>query len=158
MIRTLLIGDVHREEFRDAHEAIRAESTLATAAGVDQAAAVLASGEFVPEVIVIAQARPGEFSADQVDRLRRLAPLARVLGLLGSWCEGEARSGHPWPGVTRVYWHDWLPHWQQEVQRAAPGECPAWGLPVTATAAERLLHALDARGEQRGGVIAISTL
>ena len=50
-----------------------------------------------PDVIVVAQAFPGQFSHQAIDRLRRLAPLARMVGLMGSWCEGEMRTGSPWP-------------------------------------------------------------
>ncbi len=53
------------------------------------AAEALAEGEVVPDVIVVAQAFPGQFSHEAIDRLRRLAPLARWSGLMGSWCEGE---------------------------------------------------------------------
>src|SRR5262245_51191431 len=63
-----------------------------------------------PELIVLTQSRPGEVSCEAVDRLRSAAPLSRLVGLLGSWCEGEVRSGHPWPAVERVYWHQW-PAW-----------------------------------------------
>ena len=146
-ITTLLVGDCERGEFREACEAMRSQSLVVAVPDMDQAARALASGDLLPEVIVIAQARPGEFTADQVDRLRRLSPLARVLGLLGSWCEGEVRTGHPWPGVVRVYWYDWLPWWKQALEKVRKGECPAWGLPVTANDRDRLLQAFETSPE-----------
>ena len=81
----------------------------------EKAEAILAAGRFVPDVIVVAQAFPGQFSLDEIDRIRGLAPLARLLGLLGSWCEGEVRTGLPWPAVIRIplsgsfyqYFHWW---------------------------------------------------
>ncbi|MEN6449019.1 MAG: hypothetical protein ABFC96_00880, partial [Thermoguttaceae bacterium] len=88
---------------------------------------------------VIAQRRPGEFSHDAIDRLRRLAPLARILGLMGSWCEGEMRSGSPWPATARLYWHQWPVRSEQQFARLANGELTAWSLPITATDEERLL-------------------
>ena len=156
-ITTLLVGDCERAEFREARETMRAESVVVAVPDMDRAARALASGDLVPEVIVIAQARPGAFTADQVDRLLHLAPLARVLGLLGSWCEGEVRTGHPWPGVVRVYWYDWLPRWKQALEKVRKGECPAWGLPVTASDRDRLLQALETSPESRQGSIAVCT-
>jgi hypothetical protein len=44
----------------------------------------LAGGETPADLIVVAQTVPGEFPAERVDSLRRLAPLARVVALLGS--------------------------------------------------------------------------
>jgi hypothetical protein len=122
---------------------------------IESAAELLASGEFTPEVIVVAQAYPGQFSHGAIDRLRRLAPLARVLGLMGSWCEGEMRSGQPWPGAIRIYWHQWPARCGQELGRLAQGACPAWGLPVTASEEERLLAEADAAWPPRQGLIAI---
>jgi CheY-like chemotaxis protein len=62
-----------------------------------------------------------------------------MIALLGSWCEGEMRSGQPWPTVLRVYWHQALSRLGREVRRLAAGDCTSWGLPLTATEEERLL-------------------
>lgn len=58
------------------------------------------------QIIAICQARPGRFHQDQIESLHRRAPLARLIAILGSWCEGEVRSGQPWHGVERVYWYN----------------------------------------------------
>ena len=89
--------------------------------------------------MVVAQAFPGEFSNQAIDRLRRLAPLARVLGLMGSWCEGEMRSGSPWPATVRTYWHQWPARCNRQLRRLTMGESCSWALPATATEEERLL-------------------
>jgi hypothetical protein len=62
-----------------------------------------------------------------------------MIALLGSWCEGEMRSGQPWPTVLRVYWHQALSRLGREVRRLTAGDRTAWGLPLTATEEERLL-------------------
>jgi len=154
-ISVLLVGNTDRPEFRQARASLDASGRVLSTAGAESAAGVLAGGQFVPDVIVIAQAYPGQFSAAQIDRLRRLAPLARLLALLGSWCEGEMRTGQPWPAVIRVYWHEWPPRWHRELERLRQGLCPAWGLPVTATEEERLLASADDPLPQRQGRIAI---
>jgi CheY-like chemotaxis protein len=112
-------------------------------------------------VIVVAQALPGQFSHQAIDRLRRLAPLARVVGLMGSWCEGEMRTGAPWPGVVRTYWHQWAARCGRQFCRMAHGECCSWSLPPTATEEERLLADMNllpkgARTERCRGLVVIS--
>ncbi|MFW6124996.1 MAG: hypothetical protein ACOC46_02510, partial [Pirellulales bacterium] len=107
LLSILLVGDHHREEFRDAVDDLPRHGTVRRAADVKAAVAMIAGGEVSPDVLVLAQALADQFPAEAVERLRARAPLARVVGLLGSWCEGEMRSGHPWPAALRVYWHQW---------------------------------------------------
>ncbi len=154
-ISTFIIGDIDRPEFCGARATLQSLGRVSCFAAVESAAEALAAGEILPHVIVFAQAFPGQVSHQAVDRLRRLAPLGRVLGLLGSWCEGETRSGHPWPAAVRIYWHQWNVHVQRELQRLAQGQCPSWGLPVTATEEERLLQSAAHIPPRRRGLIAI---
>jgi len=86
-----------------------------------------------PDLILLVASRPGRFSATDVESLHRRAPLARLVALLGTWCEGEIRSGHPWPGVTRIYAHQW--------QARLPRELATWQ-PRTATEIDRLMSNL----------------
>jgi len=139
-ISILLVGDTERREFGEARAALEPLGRVSHAADTSSAIAELAADRVNPDVIVLAQAYPGQFSARAIDRLRRLAPLTRVLGLLGSWCEGEMRTGQPWPATIRIYWHQWLPQCQRELDALGKGYCPAWGLPMTATDEERLLR------------------
>ena len=88
----LLLGDVRRTEFLEARAGLDRWGDVTEFSDVDSASAALAAGLLSPDVIVVAQAFPGQFSHRAIDRLRRLAPLARVVGLLGSWCEGEMRQ------------------------------------------------------------------
>ena len=92
----------------------------------------------VPELIVLAESRAGETSEASIDALRKCAPLARVWRLLGSWCEGEARSARPPAGCLTCYWHQWQPRIARELALAAHGRRPGWALPLTATSDERL--------------------
>jgi hypothetical protein len=83
-----------------------------------------------PEVIVIAQSRPGEFSKRELEAMRRRWPLAGVVTLCGSWCEGEVRTGRPWAGVHRLFWYEFPTWWQQQIALRSAGLCPAWSRPV----------------------------
>jgi hypothetical protein len=95
-------------------------------------------------MIFVAQRWPGEFSNRQVDRLRLLAPLARVIELMGSWCEGVQRSEDSLSATLPLAWHQAIARLAPEFDRANRSELPAWGLPPTATEEERLLAATPA--------------
>jgi DNA-binding NarL/FixJ family response regulator len=154
----LIVGHTERAEFREAHASLARLGRIVAAANIDEAVARLADGSLAPDLIVIVQAFPGEFSAEALDRLRQLAPLARVLGLLGAWCEGETRTGKPWPGAIRVYWHEWQPRAAQELPRLREGLGSSWALPLTASEEERFLALAEQPFEPRTGLIAIATL
>jgi len=151
----LLLGDVERTEFREAEACLRRCGNVHRFAEAAAAATALAEGQFAADAIVLAQAFPGQFSHQAVDRLRRLAPLARVLGLLGSWCEGEMRTGSPWPAVVRTYWHQWPARCERKLQRLTEGQGSSWALPVTATEEERLLADATAAWPRQHGLIVI---
>jgi CheY-like chemotaxis protein len=138
----LFLGDAKRPEFCEARAGLDRWGAVADFGDAAAAAEALVENRVSPDVLVVAQAFPGQFSHEAIDRLRRLAPLARVLGLMGSWCEGEMRSGAPWPATVRTYWHQWPARCGRELQSLAAGQSCSWALPLTATDEERLL--LDA--------------
>ncbi len=147
----LLLGDSARTEFRDAASCLERWGAVHRFAGEVEAAAVLTAGRIAPDLIVVAQSFPGQFSHGAVDRLRRLAPLARVIGLMGSWCEGEMRTGAPWPAVVRNYWHQWIARCNRELHDLIAGAGGSWALPPTATEEERLLASAGSHVGQRSG-------
>jgi hypothetical protein len=111
-----LVGEFEHGDFAEAVAQIRADARIAT------------DGD-TPELIVIAQSRPGAISDRVVQSLRRSAPLAGLVGLLGSWCEGEMRTGRPWPDVSRVFWYQFPAWWFLQAKLRAAGLCPDWARP-----------------------------
>jgi hypothetical protein len=111
---TMLVGDVAHRDFDEPVGLLRAESRL-----VDCIAQS-------PELIVVCQSRPGTVSKSLVESWRRSAPLAGVVALAGSWCEGETRTGRPLVGVDRLYWHQFPAWWRRQLSLRAAGYCPAW--------------------------------
>jgi len=109
-----LIGDVDHVDFRDAIRLLRTSARVAQNVDVQ------------PELILIAQSRPGAIRAKDVERLRQRAPLAGMVALLGSWCEGESRTGRPWPGVSRLYWYEFPAWFQRQLALRAASRCPDW--------------------------------
>jgi len=101
-------------DFNEAVEFLRAESRL-----VD-------CGSQSPELIVICQSRPGTVSKSLVEHLRLAVPLAGIVALAGSWCEGETRTGRPLPGVDRLYWYEFPAWWRRQLSLRAAGRCPEW--------------------------------
>jgi hypothetical protein len=108
-----LVGEIDHPDFIDAVERIRTDATVVT------------DGQLF-ELVVIAQSRPGAISEPFVRSLRKAAPLAGLVGLMGSWCEGETRTGKPWPDVLRLYWHEFPAWWYLQLKRRAAGLCPEW--------------------------------
>ncbi len=119
------------------------------------AANQLACIESPPELIVLAESRPGQFSAESIDAMRRLAPLARMHRLLGTWCEGEQRTGRPPAGCTSSYWHQWHPRVERQLARASSGLRPIWVLPSTASADEQALATADEPLARGSGLVVI---
>ena len=123
-------------------------------AGVESATAALLDGRLAPHAIVLAQSYPGQFAAAAIERLRAAAPLARVIALLGSWCEGEPRSGRPLCGVVRVYWHEAAVRFRRELPCWFELDS-VWSLPITATDEERLLASTAEQLLHGAGLVAI---
>ncbi len=134
----LLLGERERPEFATAVAWLHAHTRLTFARTPAALSDLEGDNTGFWDHVVIAQSRPGQFPQREVDRLSRHLPLAQFTALLGSACEGEPRSGRPWPGVVRVYWHQWSGRAPSIFLSARTG-CR---LPRTASEPERLDHAL----------------
>lgn len=155
-IQVLMLGDHTHREFQEACAWLADHTELRCGNDWLVELARLSQAVPPPHVIVIAQSRPGQFSHALVQRLHTAAPLSRLVALLGSWCEGEIRSGQPWPGVIRVFWHQWMPRLANQIERLRQRGDSVWSLPRTATDAEQLMHATAEPLHQRQGLIAIA--
>lgn len=156
-MRALLVGNSEHPEFAVALCWLRAHLELTVSAGLDLALQHLRAQEN-PQLILLVQSRRNEISQHQIEQLHRTAPLARLVGLLGSWCEGEVRSGEPWKGVQRIYWHQWTPQLIDATSDREQRRSKTWVLPRTTTPAERLLRAQEHRHIPQSGLIGISAL
>ncbi len=113
----LMAGDVEHAEFREIVELLRADAEL------------VASASSSPEVIVFFHSRPHSVRQHSLHDLRKAAPLAGVVVVAGSWCEGELRTGRVWPGVHRHYWYEFPAWWSRQVALRLAGRCPEWAKP-----------------------------
>jgi hypothetical protein len=112
-----LVGDANHADFRDAVEVIRADARL------------MAERESTPELIVVANSRPDLGSHGELEKLHRGAPLAGIVMLLGSWCEGETLTGRPWPTAHRCYCYEFPAWWRRQIALRNAGRCPDWARP-----------------------------
>jgi CheY-like chemotaxis protein len=136
----LVLGDWERPEFGAAVAWLRARTRLTAACDLATVPGLGSDDPGFWDHVVIAQSRPGQFTQADVDCLGRHLPLAHFTALLGSACEGEPRSGRPWPGVVRVYWHQFRGRAASIFTAAGVGQGSR--LPRTVSEPERLDHAL----------------
>ena len=123
--RVRLVGQFDHADFAGADALLRAGAEIVT------------SPEVPPELIVVAQSRPGMIAEETIQSLLRAAPLSGVVALLGTWCEGEPRTGRPWPGVERRYWYEFPAWWRRQLALRAAGRCPDWAQPYEVAPASR---------------------
>jgi CheY-like chemotaxis protein len=90
------------------------------------------------DLVVIASSRRDQLSPEFVETIVNRAAPCPTIAVLGSWCEGESRSGKPWPGVSRIYWHQWLGRFERFISRLSEEKIADWQLPRTANDADRI--------------------
>lgn len=149
----LLVGGSDRPEFRsvvDSCERIahprfleirricvswcgRASTDRMEAAILDELSTCLDSGEsgVLCPVLFLFESRPGEYSRQMVERIRRSFPILRFLLVAGTACEGEMRTGDVPSGVVRYYWHEWAGQGVREFCRFLDSEPSRLSLPLT---------------------------
>jgi hypothetical protein len=65
-------------------------------------AALSQLGFEAPDLIVVIQETPDQFSNHDVQQLLGIWPLARLVVCYGPWCNGDGRTRDAWPQATRV--------------------------------------------------------
>ena len=91
------------------------------------------------DLIIVAQSRPGQFAQAEIESWQQRYPLTPVIVVLGSWCEGEMRSGKPLIGVPRLYWHQFSAQYEDFTEQIIAGKPTRWHLPSTSTRSDVLL-------------------
>ncbi len=94
------------------------------------------------------QARRDQFSNDDFDFLQQRFPQTPIISLLGSWCEGEMRSGTPVAGPIRIYWHQWQGRYDSFAQQINSTLLSTWHLPRTAIPVDRVVNRMAALSEE----------
>lgn len=136
-VDVLAVGPWHEREFASALASASETANWKRTATLDEAIDQLTDSPLPPDLIVLAQPLPGSVRQPQIDRLQQLAPLTRVVVVVGSWCEGELRTGRPLTGVIRLYWYELAPWWRAALARLDGGGCPPWSVPLDGARAGR---------------------
>ena len=101
----LVLGESDRAEMRSfvawVKEQVSSANRWVTSRNATDIVNLFAREEF-PDLIVVLQSWPNEFSANDVNRLLAFAPLARVVVCYGAWCESDGRNFNIWPPSIRV--------------------------------------------------------
>lgn len=125
---------------------------------------LVSQGQVDPSHLLFIQERPGQLSWKDASLLIDALPLTKVMTVLGGWCEGETRTGSPWPGVTRIYWHQLQDYLRQidnprfDLQEDGRGVCRTWTDADTSLASSRnVAGELDSTVTREGhrGMLAI---
>lgn len=141
-LRVFVVGDCRSQEFRDPLAQLHASAELTSVVDLAGAVSLVTRGVVLPDLVVLAQQFPRQFDAAGVEQLRHKVPTAHFVSLLGSWCEGEERTGEPLPGVQRIYWNRFAAWWAAQRRLLTAGLCPDWGQPVTSAEDDRRLATL----------------
>ena len=155
------LGDMQQSEFADAKAWLHSHAKLLAAESVADAEELARlralQGESL-DLLLLACARRGQFNSADVQRLRSASPLARIVALAGSWCDGPWRRECDWlPGVAIVTWHRW-PAWSEvNGQQLAFRRAPSWALPDSTTADELAEFWSGQPLKQDRGLIAIDS-
>ena len=107
-------------------DAVQSQSRVIQVDSIAQALALNGATTLSPSLVVISTPRPGCLDGGEVSQLRKAWPLAGVVVIADSWCEGETRTGRLPRGLVRLYRHQAGPWLQRELTRLRQGKCPAW--------------------------------
>ena len=130
--KILFTGDFWHADFKTIISSIDVPITLVPIEKIDS----VSDQQF--DLIVVAQSRRDQFSSIDVEKIQTIFANTPTVSLLGSWCEGESRSGTPYPGLIRVYWHQWEGRYQKFVDQLAQEELTEWHAPMTSSVADRI--------------------
>jgi CheY-like chemotaxis protein len=145
------IGPTSGAELAVARAAVEGQLELVGHATVDEAIAWEVGAGRRPEIVLLAEDRPGCLPLEAVVAVVRRWPLAPVVGVATSLGDGRRRSGPTIAGIEEVAWHDLPGRLECWLAARAAGRPGAAGVPSTARREERLLETLDAvAGLDRG--------
>lgn len=151
-LRVLISGDYWHQEFKDIVSGLPSPVTLAP---MDRLDSILDQHY---DLIVLAQVRPDQIPAHVVEEIQAKQPTVPVVALLGSWCEGGMRSDVPWPGVRRVYWHQWSGRFEKFSKQLAEDGITLWHQSRTASDADDALHESACEETESKMLVAVSAV
>ena len=101
----LLVGNAGHAEMRTVADTVATlvpSKQLFRAVAISDIEQVLAPHHAFPDLVIVCQTWPDDFTRGEISRLFEMFPLAAVLCCFGSWCDSDGRSRDLWPPATRV--------------------------------------------------------
>ena len=98
----LVIGNATDPEFSQVVQRLQNRLAIEVTPSCQAALEAAAAWKNDPVCIVLLQKRPSQFAEADIQVIQRRFPLARIIAVLSSWCEGELRTGAPLPGIERI--------------------------------------------------------
>ena len=133
LLQVCVIGDANRPEFQYALSNVSTSAYVCYASSTEKYFRLSPS----PDVIVLLQSCPGEFSTSEIERVIQSNPIASVILITSSWGEGERRTGVPIRDAIRVPWYDFRPWFEQQKTLFDAGRLSQFSLPLSASDAQR---------------------
>ena len=125
-LRVLALGDTNHPELRVSYECLVGSEWVELVEQQGEATGVF-------DLAIVFQARPGSIDSQEIEGLQRRQPLAGFATLLGSWCEGETRTGQPLPRCERLFWYQFEPWWNAVELAWRKGRPTSWQFPPPAS-------------------------
>lgn len=148
--RLLITGAFWHHEFSGLVNGLSVPATLVR----PERLATLQRADREYDMVVVCKERRDAVSQSFIDGIRNLYPGTPLVALLGTWCEGEPRSGTPLRDVIPVWWHQWQGRYDQLAALAA---AQGWaGLSATADATEQAAGPVRPGSAPRIAVSALS--
>lgn len=111
--RVLFIGNPTHREFHATVEWLQENTHLSIAENITSAIRQLRR-DALADTILIASSYRSQFTLQEIRDLQITSPLSHLCVVVGSWCEGETRSGNAWPGIDRLYVNQLIPRARSE--------------------------------------------
>ena len=104
-MKVLVLGNSRTPEMRPAISCIEqhaAEGVLEQVESIDEAVRLAFRRHWFPDLGIVCQHWPDEFSRSDAERLLSLLPVTRWVCCFGAWCESDGRNRDIWPLSVRV--------------------------------------------------------
>ncbi len=157
-----IVGDWRQAEFSSALTWLEERASCERFDDAEAALANFRSGgrALEPADILVVQSRPGQISPREIEQLHAAAPLARLVAILGAWCDGAIAKCEAALGIVCIPWRAWEGRLASELALCGTTNSLAALLPRTATATERIEKACSggSAGSRYQGRAAICTI
>jgi len=154
-LHMLLLGDGTTVEMQELSASLhaRSEFTVHHFSSVPSTFATTVSRDWSPDLIVVLQNHPDEYTKSDIARLITEFPLSRIVCCGGVWCESDGRNRSIWPPAVCVPARAAWPRIYAEIE-VVNGDRPS--LPLTAGRDE--VFEFDHRPQQTNRVVACTIM